>query len=219
MINSSPITRAICLAALLAAAPAARAMSIFDVDAGGPVPASGTRGESRFTFTVEGLQAPVTDLNVRLSVRHSWDSDLIFDLTSPSGTTARLAEGVGLWLNDFQDTLLDDDACLSIDWGWAPFAGPEHGGRSYRPHQALRVFHGENPTGLWTLTVTDRWLGDSGQLLRAGDSAPWGTAIGTQLIFEQNLSTPAPVPEPMTLIGLGAGLSAGAGYLHRRRRA
>ncbi|MEQ9482875.1 MAG: filamentous hemagglutinin N-terminal domain-containing protein [Coleofasciculus sp. F4-SAH-05] len=152
-----------------------------DVDAGGSIPEAGTQGSAIFTFTVPDSVPTVENLDVRFSAAHTWNSDLDVSLKSPGGRELELFSdvGVGGSGDNFQDTLLDDEAQRSINQGSAPFNG------IFKPEGAggLAVFQGENPTGKWTLSVTDDAGGDSGTLFRAGDPAPWGEAIGTQLLF------------------------------------
>jgi len=47
-------------------------------------------------------------------------------------------------------------------------------------------FVGENGDGIWTLLVIDTIRTETGSVLRVGAAAPWGTAIGTQLIFPED---------------------------------
>lgn len=150
---------------------------VHDVDAGGAIPAVDTSGTSVFTFTVTG-EGPIFDLDVRFSAQHTWVDDLDVTLTSPSNTTVTLFTDVGGGGDNFQDTLLDDEATANIAAGIAPFVG------SYTPeNEWLTAFDGEPANGIWTLTVEDDFVFDSGTLFKAGDTAPWGTAVGTQLIF------------------------------------
>ena len=198
--------------ALVLAAPA-WAVTVVDVDAGGRIPDSGTLGTSTYTFTVPDL-GEILDLNVRFSASHTWDSDLEVSLSSPAGTSLSLFTDVGGSGDNFEDTLIDDEAPSPINLGTAPFAGayaPENG--------SLSVFDGEEALGLWTLTVIDDAGGDIGWLYMAGDSAPWGTATGTQLIFDtdqQQPPPPNPIPEPVTVLGALMGLGAVGRYLRRR---
>ena len=136
---------------------------IIDVDAGGAIPPAGTRGTADFTFTVDDEANNISDLDVRFSASHTWDADLDVFLTSPNGTTLELFSDVGGNADNFQDTVLDDAASVSIDNGNAPFNGrfqPE-GGR-------LAIFDGESATGTWVLEVIDDGLGDTGTLFEAG---------------------------------------------------
>ncbi|MEQ9368827.1 MAG: filamentous hemagglutinin N-terminal domain-containing protein [Coleofasciculus chthonoplastes F3-SA18-01] len=156
-------------------------VKVMDVDAGGRIPETGTSGTAIFTFTVpnEDLEnTSIQDLDLRFSVKHTWNSDLDVSLTSPTGTNVNLFSDVGGSDDNFRDTLLDDSASTSITAGQAPFNG------TFKPQGSLAFFNGENPNGQWKLSVTDDALGDSGILYKVGDNAPWGTAIGTQLVFQ-----------------------------------
>ncbi|MBD2354990.1 filamentous hemagglutinin N-terminal domain-containing protein [Tolypothrix sp. FACHB-123] len=149
-----------------------------DVDAGGDIPASGTEGTAIFTFTVSDSQ-PIEDLDVQFSASHTWDSDLGVNLTSPSGTTLELFNRIGNDGDHFQDTVLDDSADTNINNASPPFQG------RFKPTGVggLASFNSENTTGIWQLTVRDCCAGDSGILYKAGETAPWGTAEGTKLMF------------------------------------
>lgn len=154
-------------------------LATVNVDASGAIPEVGTSGVALFTFTVSELAEPISNLDVIFSAAHTWDSDLEVFLTSPAGTSFLLFSGVGGSGENFQDTLLDDGAETNISSGNAPFNG------TFQPmgEGGLAIFDGENPTGVWQLEVIDLFEGDSGQLYSAGETAPWGEAVGTQLIF------------------------------------
>jgi len=166
-----------------------------DVDAGGPLPTAGSF-LSRFTFTVPETGAMITDLDLRFSVAHPSTGELLVRLESPEGTVTQLFAGIGGEGDNFQDTLLNDAVTTSIQAGIPPFIG------SFGPalDGALNVFNGENATGTWTLEVNDFAAGNDGGLFRAGEAAPWGTALGTQLLLStQNqgiTSVLVPVPPP-----------------------
>jgi len=165
-------------------------IAIVDVEAGGPIPDNGTT--TIFTFTVPDSVSTVENLDVRFSAQHTSHSNLDVSLSSPGGTELELFSGVESFDfsdDNFQDTLLDDEATTSINPASAAsnisiYLGSSNG--TFQPEGVggLAVFQGENPTGTWTLSVTDNYSGDSGTLFRAGDTAPWGEAIGTQLIFK-----------------------------------
>jgi hypothetical protein len=172
---------------------------IFNVDAPGLIADAGPGGvptTNVFTFTVSNLTS-VSDVDLRISIQHTAVVDLTVQLRSPAGTQITLfrdaLNGNGVGLN-FQDTYLDDDAGTgrigTTGFDVAPFAGPEYpGGRRYLPQNAqnsLSAFDGQDPRGVWTLLVIDEFFQDTGVLLKAGDAAPWGTAIGTQLILTES---------------------------------
>jgi len=184
----------------------AQAAYVINVDAGGWIPMypepppGGTQGLSLFYFRVAGLPPVVQDINVRISIEHTYVSDLDVWLVSPlEEMTVTLFTDVGGSGQNFQDTLLDDQATTPIGSGTAPFIG------SYIPQEPLAAFNGLNPNGIWQLIVVDDAGGDYGRLFKAGEMAPWGPAIGTQLIIDA-------VPEPGSL-----GLLLLLGTLLRRR--
>ncbi|NEQ39602.1 MAG: filamentous hemagglutinin N-terminal domain-containing protein, partial [Okeania sp. SIO3I5] len=136
-----------------------------------------------FTFTVDNDLGNVENLDVRFSVEHSTVSNLEVNLESPEGKEVNLFSRVGgNEGRNFQDTVLDDDASRGINFGNAPL------NRTYSPQGSLADFNGENSTGTWTLKVRSFFLeGDSGTLYKAGETTPWGTALGTQLLLRNPL--------------------------------
>lgn len=112
----------------------------------------------RATITVSGAAAILSDVNVALNITHTYDSDLEVYLISPTGTRILLFSGVGGWRDNFTGTVLDDEASVMIQNGTAPFTG------SFQPTVALSGLDGENPNGIWTLEVHDRYGQDQGTL-------------------------------------------------------
>jgi subtilisin-like proprotein convertase family protein len=100
----------------------------------------------------------ILDLDVQLNIRHTWDADLDVYLISPAGTEVELFSDVGGSANNFADTILDDEAALSITEGAAPFSG------SFRPEGNLSDVDGEPLNGTWTLRITDDKQRDKGKL-------------------------------------------------------
>ncbi|MGD1805355.1 CHAT domain-containing protein [Dapis sp. BLCC M126] len=153
-------------------------IAAIDVDEGGPIPGEG----ATFTFTVDGELGNVENLDVRFSAQHTFNGDLAVALKSPQGQEVTLFAGVGGGGQNFQDTVLDDNASTSINSGGVPFNG------AYIPQGSLTDFNGESPNGTWTLRVTDtRPVFNNGTLYRAGEDAPWGTATGTELLLRNPL--------------------------------
>jgi len=96
----------------------------------------------------------IDDLNVKVDIRHGWDSELDVYLIAPDDTRVELFTDVGGSKDDFIDTILDDEAPHSITEGSAPFTG------SYRPEGSLDDLIGKNTNGLWILEITDdSWFG------------------------------------------------------------
>jgi subtilisin family serine protease/subtilisin-like proprotein convertase family protein len=114
------------------------------------------------TFTIaESLR--ISDMDVALTILHTYDSDLSITLTSPTvngvaGRTVTLFNRRGGAGDNLSGTRFDDEAAASIATGAAPFAG------SFRPETALSAFDGLNTAGAWTLRVTDNAAGDVGRL-------------------------------------------------------
>ncbi len=126
----------------------------------------------------------ITDVNVTIgSLSHTWDSDLRIWLTSPGGTSIVLFANYGGNGDGLFGTVFDDEASTPIASGAAPFTG------AFQPFQALSAFDGQNSGGIWTLTVADQVVGDSG-ILNA-----WSLQVDG-----------SDVPEPATWLLGGVGL-------------
>jgi subtilisin-like proprotein convertase family protein len=96
----------------------------------------------------------IEDLNVKVNISHDWDSELDVYLIAPDNTRIELFTDVGGSQDDFNDTILDDQALQSITEGSAPFTG------SYCPEESLDALIGKDINGSWTLEVTDdSWFG------------------------------------------------------------
>ncbi|MBP7688710.1 MAG: proprotein convertase P-domain-containing protein [Thermoflexales bacterium] len=115
-----------------------------------------------------GAAGTIGDVNVRLtSITHTWDSDLVINLTSPTGTSINLITQRGGDGDNFVNTILDDAAAAAISSGTAPFTG------SYRPEGGLSSLYEQSQAGTWTLTLIDVAAGDGGTL------NGWGLDIRT----------------------------------------
>jgi len=130
-----------------------------------PIPDNNPAGVSH-TLSVSQTW-PVTDVNVNLSITHTYDSDLVVTLTH-NNTTVTLINRRGGSGDNFTNTTLDDEASAAIGAGSAPFTG------SYRPDQPLSAFDGMSMNGPWTLKVVDTANVDVGTLLN------WSLAISKQ---------------------------------------
>ncbi len=141
----------------------------------GPVPIPS--GPAVVTSTVDFSNAPGTRLcsgvGVHTNITHTNASNLDVTLESPAGTVATLTSDNGG---------TNDDVFAGTNW--SNFANP--GGQvpydfndglatdhSYAdgvavanlaPEESLAVFAGEDPRGIWTLTISDDTSGDSGTL-------------------------------------------------------
>ena len=100
----------------------------------------------------------VTDVNVRVRLDHTRDSDLVISLVHPDGTVITLANKRGSRDANYGSgaadcsgvfTVFDDAASTPISSGSAPFAG------AYQPDELLSTLNGKPLAGTWTLRVAD----------------------------------------------------------------
>ncbi len=100
----------------------------------------------------------ITDLNVKLNISHTYISNLTVSLIAPDDTEVRLFRRVGFNGDEFDDTILDNEALTPISSELSPFAG------TYKPQGDLSELYGKSLTGTWKLQVTDSTDGDTGTL-------------------------------------------------------
>ncbi len=100
----------------------------------------------------------VLDVNVTLSITHTWDGDLNISLVGPNGTVVPLSSRRGSSGDNFAGTTFDDSATTPISSGTAPFSG------SFKPETPLAALNGIAANGTWTLRVQDAASGDTGTL-------------------------------------------------------
>nr|VFJ60505.1 MAG: filamentous hemagglutinin family N-terminal domain-containing protein [Candidatus Kentron sp. DK] len=137
----------------------------------------------------------VSALRVGLDIIHTWDEDLVVDLTSPYGTQVRLFSNVGGSGENFTGTVLHDDAAAPIGEASAPFTG------AFRPEEPLSHFQGEPLDGVWELLVRDQTPGDQGRIegwrLEAGPATFAATDVPVN-IWDQELAG-----SPLSIDGTG----------------
>jgi subtilisin-like proprotein convertase family protein len=110
------------------------------------------------TLAISNFTGAIADVNVRLSITHTYNSDLDVFLISPSGKRVELFTDVGGSGKNFTNTMLDDAAATTITTGTAPFTG------TFRPEGKLSDFNGLDANGTWTLEISDDASGDTGTL-------------------------------------------------------
>lgn len=125
-----------------------------------------------FIIDVEGVEgilgSSVYLERVDLIIEHSWPSDLLLTLVSPSGQEITLSEHNGTGFDNYGDitdmtcesvTSFSDLACERIDEVTPPYIG------SFRPETDLRNLEDNtSPNGEWKLKVCDRSPTDAGFL-------------------------------------------------------
>lgn len=148
-------------------------------------------GEVTITSEVEvNLQGVISDVRIdNLDIPHSWIGDLTVTLTSPEGTTITIFERPGVPdsffgcdgdnINaNFFDTAPNSATDFENTCGDLPAISGD-----YQPMNAFSQFSGENPSGLWILTISDAFNQDGGEL------ANWNLTICTTIPNEIALFT------------------------------
>jgi subtilisin-like proprotein convertase family protein len=110
-----------------------------------------------------GASGLLNDMNVTVSASHTYIGDLVYSITSPSGTTVALKDfngnGCGSVNGSSQTyTVTYNDSASSFQ------NCPTIGNSNTKPVGSLATLNGQNINGLWTLTVTDASQGDVGTL-------------------------------------------------------
>jgi subtilisin-like proprotein convertase family protein len=126
----------------------------------GPAGIPDTQQPSVFQIPVSGVAGRIRDMDLRLSIDHSFTADLDVYLISPSGTRIELFTDVGGNSANFLNTTISDEAFVSIEATGTrgPFTA------TLRPAGLLSSFDGEDANGIWKLEVTDDDRGVSGTL-------------------------------------------------------
>ncbi|HQZ94940.1 MAG TPA: carboxypeptidase regulatory-like domain-containing protein [Pyrinomonadaceae bacterium] len=173
-----------------------------------------------------GTACTITDLNFRfdgtqsatvgdtgVGVTHSWVGDLVFKLTSPTGTAVTFydrpgvpASAAGCNNNNLAQLILDDDGgfpSIEAQCNAAGSAAAFPTG-SFSPNNPLSAFDGQSAVGTWTLNVNDNAAADTGTVNRfslvftcaGGGPTPTPTPAPT--------ATPTPTPVPTTFVAFSS---------------
>ena len=109
----------------------------------------GTSGPADSVLDI-GDTGSINDVNVFLSLTHTFDGDLVISIESPTGTTVRLSNRIGGSGDNYTNTVFDDEAAVSIAAGSGPFTG------TFIPEGSLAAFDSEDLFGTWILHIDDR---------------------------------------------------------------
>jgi len=122
----------------------------------GPLPAAipDSNVSIGFPVSVFGLPPQINSVfglaEVCFDIMHPQASELVITLTSPDGNAIALSVHNGSGGSNFTGTCLQMNAPASLASSWAPFFG------SYIPDQSLNILNnGQNPNGIWIVSVTD----------------------------------------------------------------
>lgn len=141
-------------------------------------------------ISLTGLSGTIQDVDVKVNLYHTWDSDLKITLIAPDGTRILLFNRHGGSRDNILNTTFDDSANIAIASGSAPFTG------TFRPTQLLSLLNGMNPNGVWKLEVQDVYRRDGGYLdnwtlsLRLSAAAA-ATPVRNQQVIRGVLASPS----------------------------
>ncbi len=147
--------------------------------------ADGTAANIAGAITTEILSYPntVTVNNIKVSVNsnHSWIGDLILKIKSPSNNT------VTLWSRNCNNPQRNTLNATFSDAGVLPVcaspttgeirAASSSGTPVVTTTNSMAVFNGTASQGIWTLTATDNYTGDTGSIVSWG--IDFGCTLGT----------------------------------------
>jgi subtilisin-like proprotein convertase family protein len=140
----------------------------FSDPANAPIPDDDPIGLTRTINVPSG--ATVGDVNLTLDIAHTWQGDLIVTL-SHGGTSVVVVDrpgepavgSFGCSTDNYIGVVLDDEGTggaiedLCVDNLSSP--------PNYTPNNPLSAFDGMDPTGDWTLNITDNAAADTGSLI------------------------------------------------------
>ncbi len=124
----------------------------------------------------------IADLDVQLSLNHSYIDDLVLSLLSPNGAQVLLSRQNGSAGQSYQETIFDDQAPISIQQSTAPFAG------RYRPQESLALYNGQDIAGEWNLKITDEHTANMGEVQDVQLAAQQVTCSPYELNFQVQAS-------------------------------
>ncbi|MFK7821512.1 MAG: S8 family serine peptidase [Planctomycetaceae bacterium] len=143
-----------------------------------------------------GEDITIGDLDVQLTLNHTWDSDLAIYLVGPGGNSLLFNRRGGSGDNVF--ATFDDEASTAIADGAAPFDG------SYRPDSSLSVFDGESTQGSWAVYIYDLARGDTGNITNiklfvtpenGGDATGFDSGASSDALGSADIAYQAPPVE------------------------
>lgn len=100
----------------------------------------------------------IQDINVKINITHTYDSDLDIYLIAPDNSVVELSTNNGGSGDNYIDTIFDNEAITSITNGTPPFTG------RFKPEGNLSTLYGKNAQGNWTLKVYDDASIDTGTI-------------------------------------------------------
>jgi len=106
----------------------------------------------------------IADLDVQISITHSYDAALEAYLIGPGGERVELFTAVGGEDDHFSNTIFDDEATTPVREARPPFAGRFQPEAVEKQETSLRTFYGKRITGTWTLMIRAQRADRAGSL-------------------------------------------------------
>lgn len=145
------------------------------------------RDVSLSEIVIPNQNSIITDLDVTVTLQHSFIPDLDVFLVSPSGTRVELFTDLGTNETNMTGAIFDDEAAVRIVDGSAPYTG------RFIAEELLSKFDGENPTGRWTLELSDDNITDSGTLI------DWSLSFETMALAPATVNVASSDPSEILL--------------------
>lgn len=134
------------------------------------------------TSTIEITEdIPISDINVAISITHTYMGDVTLTLESPFGTIVTLIDGECLSSENMEATFDDSGvvfSCAEVSPGISGIIIPK---------ESLLAFNGESSLGTWTLRASDSFPPDEGTLNSWGIEYCSGTVLSTDRFNEFNI--------------------------------
>lgn len=128
-----------------------KSTNVVAIDAGAP-------SSIQSILTVSGISQTVKDIRLKLNLNHTYASDLVIRLQSPSGTSIVLVSNSGGSGDNFFETEFSDNGTAPISQQSPPFTGV------FTPNESLSTLISDSPNGDWILEIQDQAFQDGGAL-------------------------------------------------------
>jgi len=120
----------------------------------------------------------ISDLKVTVNLRHTYDSDLVIKLVSPTGKEIVLFNRRGGSSDNMTNTTFSDSGTTAVRAAAAPFTG------TFRPEMALSAYKNLNAFGTWKLVITDMARYDTGTLVNWSLTVTTGSSSAAARSFD-----------------------------------
>jgi subtilisin-like proprotein convertase family protein len=192
----------------------------------GAIPDNGCGSNSYTSSTITvpsygNCKINTANMSIKVNITHPNDQDVMIYLKAPNGNTLCVSTGNGSTGDNYTNTVFSDAGGSNISSGTAPFTGTYRAEGSTgssgcgAPTSGVTTFatiggSSFNPTGVWTLIVSDQASTNSGTFvnwtLTLPASSGGGTTTNTYTGFANMMMAP---PSPGTVKGTAVGCAGG----------